>query len=165
MSLKSPIPVSGAEFLSTLARLVIDHTGGHSRLGCRVRLGAAVTLLALVLRVIASSRPKRNAFQRNPRKIGKVVGEEDTEGSFDEYDIVIVGGGMIQLRCSGSLDRYNGSFPGTAGCVLASRLSEDPNLRVLLIEAGDRYTYPVNPYSSTHELSLVLRMLYIRRFQ
>lgn len=75
MSLKSSIPVSGAEALSSLASLIIDHTGGHSRLGCRVRLGAAVTLLALVLRAIASGRPKRIAFQKDPRKVGKVVAE------------------------------------------------------------------------------------------
>ena len=94
MTLNSPIPVSGAEALSSLASLVIAYTGGHSRLGCRVRLGAAVTLLALVLRAITAGRPKRNAIQRDPRKIGKIVGEVDTDGSFDEYDIVIVGGGM-----------------------------------------------------------------------
>lgn len=59
----------------------------------------------------------------HPGSVAQKVDDEksdiDLENVEFEYDIVIIGG-------------------GTAGCVLASRLSEEPNLHVLLIEAGGR---------------------------
>lgn len=43
---------------------------------------------------------------------------EDAQKLYNEYDFIVVGA-------------------GTAGCVIANRLSENPNWNVLLIEAGE----------------------------
>ncbi|MGE0735633.1 MAG: GMC family oxidoreductase [Alphaproteobacteria bacterium] len=47
----------------------------------------------------------------------------ETPASFGKFDFVIVGA-------------------GSAGCVLANRLTADPKVRVLLLEAGTKDTYP-----------------------
>jgi hypothetical protein len=104
----SPIIASGSEAMTSLASRVIQYTGGDTRLGRRVRFGAALTLFALALHTVVigvsgppCSKKKRNAIQDDLRKVGKAVfagdvvaeSEDDRDGDFDEYDVVVVGGG------------------------------------------------------------------------
>jgi hypothetical protein len=96
-SITSPALISGTKALSSLAYLVVRYTGGDSSLGRRVRLSAAVALLAIALQTIASGRQKRYAIQKDPRKVGKAIGDSaKSQGrdDLDEYDVVIVGGGI-----------------------------------------------------------------------